>query len=307
MKKRSLHQVMKKEIEAAAELFTSLWSGYEEPLNTVSPHRQRTSVNKLAGFAQFLGMATEKGNPAATPFRTVKAWQKKVGVLRDADVMREWVERCRVLAGPESDAAAKALVGTLLERRARQLETVRVDARGLPGAETRIALQMLLGDFGRALSVLKAQEEGFDFRGPLASVATPWSDALTILRANQDDVLLHAFRVKNKRLRFVLELLGTTADEDAQGERIRECAKVAAATHTALGNLSDLHVLRSTLRLERARWGEQGVGLEQSAAALESARARLECENFAAWYECWPRIADPAFLGAIFNPPAESR
>jgi hypothetical protein len=82
-------------------------------------------------------------------------------------------------------------------------------------------------------------------------------------------------------------------------------AKIAATTHTALGNLSDLHLFRRVLRMERARWGEQGMGLEESAAELELARARLECENFATWYACWPRIVDPAFIGPLLSPDSQ--
>lgn len=297
---RSLTAKLANEIEGAADLFSSLWPGYEEPLNTLPPHRQRTSVNKLAGYAHFLGMPTAKGDPAAVAFRRVKAWQKRIGPLRDCDVMRQWTDKFRDLAGSAADDAANAFDSALLARRTLLLQPIRLDARGVVGAQTRVALQVLLSDFGRALERVEAAGT-FNSMNALATVATPWSAALDVLRSAQEDTLLHAFRVTNKRLRFVLELLAETEPDPDRRELLKSRAKVAAQTHTALGNLSDLHVLRGALRLERAKWGEERRGLEDSAAELEMARARLEAENFRLWFDCWPRISDPAFLGDMLG------
>jgi hypothetical protein len=296
VKKKALSQLLKKEIQAAAELFTSLWPGYEEEGNTVPPHRQRTSVNKLAGYALFLGLPMEKGDPTAGPLRTVRAWQKRIGALRDCDVMGDWIRRCVALGGGEAAAAGQSLEGELQERRTRLLALIRLDARGLPGAETRVALQLLLQQFGQSLTLLRGGDGPFDWGPSLEVVGAPWREALELLRVDMADDKLHAFRVKNKRLRFVLELLAEAEDEgEAKSELVRR-AKSAAAAHTALGNLSDLHVLRDVLRLARASWAVERPELAVSAAALELGRATLEAQNFDAWFAAWGEISRPDFL-----------
>ena len=304
-RQRHLSQLLEKEITSKFEYFTELWAGYDQEGNTESPHRQRTTVNRLLGYAQFLAMPLDKADPHARPLRTLKEWQKHIGPIRDTDVLREWTRKCAKAAGDDARPAAEALETILLDRRNRLLQQVRADARGILGAETRVALHLARRDFQRALARLRAQGAHFNERAALHSVAAPWLQYIDLLRTDQSDHLLHSFRVKNKRLRFVLELIAEeeTARQSERAPLLRDRANTAADLHSTLGNLHDLSVLKDQLRLQRAHWSRTAPNLSHSADALEAGRCKLEAKQFSQWFLLWPTIEAPGFLTPLLPKP----
>lgn len=296
-----LARLIDKEVARQSAQFSELWVGYDEPANTVSPHRQRTAINKLLGYALFLGMSYDRASGTGKSLRSLKTWQRIIGPLRDIDVVREWVAKCAEAAGPDAKTAAAAFDQELLARRAKTLADVRLALRGLPGAHARIALQRTMGDFRDALATFVAEATSGDTQRSLRRVSEPWLLALGQLEETQDDLLLHGFRVKNKKLRFVLETLAEEHHSSALGVMLADRAELAARVHTTLGNLSDLAVVKRELRLLRAKWAVAGRGIDTSADALEHGRTLLEAAEFSHWFAAWPRLRDEAFLGQLLS------
>ncbi len=291
---------IRQDVIEQVSLFDSLWPRWETDGDVLPPHRQRTSVNKLRGYALFLGMPTRKGSNFGGAIRVLRNWQGRLGPIRDIDVSRQWIQRCAESGGEPAAQAAAALDDKLSLRRATLVEQVRVDARGLPGAQTRIALATARHHFETSLQQI-GRRRRFDYRPPLRTVAEPWLAERQIIRGTQNDEEIHSFRVKNKKLRFVLEILAKALEGDARQEVISQRAVISAEVHNALGNLSDLLVLRNEVRMARANWAELGANLDESAAVLETARTTLEAENFKDWFARWPLINSENFLGDLLK------
>lgn len=296
-RKRSLLDHLRQEIHAQIDHFDSLWPGFEDEHNEQTPHKQRSTTNRLFGYAVFLGLPTGKKEPGAEYFRAVKAWQKELGTVRDLDVARQWLEKIRAESPDTGAAAAQELDLVLLERRQRFWQALGPDARGLPGAETRVALHHLREQFDQTIDALRARES-FDQREALLPVLALWQERLAVLQQHQADEELHSFRVANKRLRFVVDVLvGGSAGR--QRKELAERAEVLGDIHTTLGNLSDLRVMRDEIRLQRARWAAAGDGLDESASALEEGRAALERGELLDWFRRWPVICQPDFIAGM--------
>ncbi len=291
-----LSELLEKEISALVDQFESLWPGYWEEDNPVPPHRQRTTVNRFSGYAMFLGLGRKK----CPGMKGLRAWQKRLGPVRDLDVVRGWTAKAHKAAGEGAAAAAEALQENLTGRRAALMEGVRPDAAGLPGANARVALQEARGQLLTAVERLREQPEEFDRLAAFEAVRQPWEEALRTLEDRPVEDALHAFRVRNKRLRFVLDILAAEEKEAGTGGRtLRNAARFAARTHTTLGNLSDLWMLRDELRLARQRWQGEKRGLEESARALEAGRAGLEAGEFDGWFRDWPTLANRQRLARV--------
>lgn len=286
------------EVRAQVELHASLWPGFEEADNIVTPHRQRTAVNKLMGFAMFLGMDVGKAAEQDAPINILRSWQKYLGPLRDLDVTRQWLAKSAKKAGEAATPAAETIDEALKVRRAKILEDVRPDARGLPGARTRVALAEAQRQFEEITGELAQADRVFDANAALAGVVIPWKKKLHILFHEHSDDALHSFRVRNKRFRFVLEVLAQV-EEGEWGDAIKSRAKTCSDVHTTLGNLSDLHVLREEVRLFRAGWAMSGKELERAGDALERGRAMLEAKELTEWFAVWPSLHAPEFLGDL--------
>lgn len=295
---KALARLMARQSDEALDYFGSLWAGYDDPANTETPHRQRTTMNKLLGFALFLGIPRRdaEGNP--TPLGTMKTWQGRVGELRDLDVLQQGTRSLAEAAGADATPAAEAFLGQLAQEREALRLTLRRESQGIAGARVRIAAHEVRQLFAHVLGRLEMQRR-FDHHTALDAVADEWKGALAALRDDQPDEKLHYFRIRNKRLRFVLELLNEAetsgTGEDAKGPWHRP-AKLCREVHTTLGDLNDLSVLRGRLRLARARWQEKDRGLEPSADQLEAARMKRERQTLREWYALWPRLQDPEFL-----------
>lgn len=290
---RKLCQHLREEIHGQTEYFSRLWEGYEEPDNPESPHRQRTAVNRLVGYALFLGMPAGRKDREGGALQNLRAWQKELGPLRDIDVIRQWIPKCLdAMEDPEpARVAADALHEALTAERALILDEVRLDARGLPGARTRAALPRVIAAFEEKLGAIERTPALLDPHRSLDDVITPWKTRLERLETNQSDELIHSFRVTNKRLRFVLELLSRTEGKrSAWGKQLQAQAKIAVATHNTLGCLSDLLMLNNRLRFQRARWQVEGRGIDESAAHLERARLKIEAGHLDDWFGVWPEI-----------------
>ncbi|CAN5278327.1 hypothetical protein BH09SUM1_BH09SUM1_31770 [soil metagenome] len=291
--KNRLAKILGKEIDRQLDLFSGLWAHYESPDSGEAVHRQRTAVNRLDGYAQFLGVNKDAKNDAGRALRALRNWQRRIGTVRDVDVLLEWLEKCH---GGGPDAALAAFHDHLSLRRHHLLKDVIVDARSVIGAEARVAQHSLRQELHQRLHHF----DSGDFRSALEDVASPWREALDRLRRDHGDETLHAFRVKNKRLRFVLDALAE-GEEWAESELLKRRAKSAGRAHGTLGNLADLAVFERELRQLRAEWSTAGCDLDASAAALEAARAALEAKEFAAWFAQWPSISAEDFLGALLK------
>lgn len=291
-----LAELLEKEIDGQVELFESLWPGHADDDNPEPPHRQRTAVNKLGGYAMFLGI----GRKRSPGLKGLRAWQKRLGPVRDLDVVRGWLGKAQREAGEQAGEAAAALHAELTARRAGQMEHVRPDAAGLPGATARVALQEARQELLRRTAALREEPDSFDRLASFRAVHEPWEEALAEVAANPQEALLHRFRVRNKRLRFVLELLGAEEKESGNRRRVlRDAGAFASRVHTALGNLSDLWMLRDELRHARQSWRERKLPLEASAQALEAGRAALEAREFNAWFDAWPVLRGGRWLARI--------
>lgn len=296
---RQLCQHLREEIHGQADYFTALWPGYEDADNPESPHRQRTAVNRMMGYALFLGMPTGRKDREAEALHTLRSWQKQLGPLRDIDVIRQWIPKCQQ-AGPDPGAAQPAVDAfqeVLAEERRAILETVRLDARGLPGARTRAALPTVVARFEETLLAIEETPTLFDANRAIRQVALPWRKRLNLLHDDQCDVLIHSFRVTNKRLRFVLELLSRTEGKRTPwGKHLAASARTALATHNTLGSLSDLLMVNERLRLQRSRWQIAAAGLDESAAVLERGRLALDAGHLDDWFAHWPQLVGEDFI-----------
>lgn len=276
---------LSREINGQLELFDSLWPLYNDPHDTNPPHRQRTATNRLLGYAMFLGLDPKAKRGPGTDLRAMRAWQKRLGPLRDWDVIWRWLgefarrdKQCAAIVQNWSESLAPG------ERRKRW-EPVQGDARGLPGAEARIARAAVGAHLEKAVKKLADAPGPFDSTNAITNVLLPWRQRLEGLRTHHGNDALHAFRVANKRLRFVADVLAA-AGEDGPAE---QAAPLLAETHTTLGNLSDLWVLREWLLQRRSIMALAGDPAE-ALAPLEHTRAKIEEENFAEWLRAFPRL-----------------
>ncbi|MCC5874633.1 MAG: CHAD domain-containing protein [Candidatus Sumerlaeia bacterium] len=296
---QQLCQHLREEIHGQVDYFTTLWPGYEDADNPESPHRQRTTVNRMLGYALFLGMPTGRKDREAGALMTLRSWQKQLGPLRDIDVIRQWIPKCLQAfeSAETAQPAADALLQVLAEERSAILTRVRLDARGLPGARTRAALPTVVARFEETLQAIEQKPTLFDANRSIRQVALPWRKRLTPLFDNQADELIHSFRVTNKRLRFVLELLSRTEGKRTPwGKHLASSARTAVDTHNTLGSLSDLLMVNERLRLQRARWQMEGAGLDQSAALLERGRLALDAGHLDDWFAHWPQLVAEDFI-----------
>lgn len=287
---------MSGQTDEALDHFTRLWAGFDDPANTEAPHRQRTNMNKLLGFALFLGLPRKDDSGNKTPLGVMKAWQSRIGALRDLDVLQDWTKKFVEEAGAGAEAAANLLLEELRAEREALRIVIRREANGMPGAQVRIAAHEVRRTFAEAIARLDATPGRFNRKAALGAVAADWRVALDDLRTDQSDHKLHDFRIRNKRLRFVLEML---APKDDRKTAAGKAAKVCREAHTALGDLHDLSVMATRLRLCRARWQERSLDLEKAADLLESGRTKLERETLRDWFEIWPKIAAPGFLDGL--------
>lgn len=297
---KPLSAILLEDVQSQAEQYMALWIGYDEDNNVDAPHRQRTAVNRLRGYAQFLGMYPPRLGQQDHALGRLVVWQKRLGPLRDLDVMREWLGKCRAAAPRTAASAAQAFDAQLAEKRAELLTAIRAEAKGLPGAQTRVALHVVQQEFEDAVRELADAEDRFDPHAALEAVAIPWHQRLMALEFSHHDDALHGFRVRNKRLRFVLDVLAASVP-GTRGRAYAAAAKTLADVHTALGNLNDLWILRDELRLNRSQWSSQRRNLERSASALEQGRQTLEEQEFKIWYRLWPVIRTSAFIETILD------
>ncbi|MCC7391414.1 CHAD domain-containing protein [Candidatus Sumerlaeota bacterium] len=272
-----------KELRKQIRTFRETWDSYHDPrVHPETPHAQRTAVNRLLALAQFLSIPREGKSPAARSLRRVRAWQKHIGPLRDLDVTREWLAKCSKSLPRSHRAAARQLDRELLDERTALIAAIRIDARGHAGASARAALIIVERTIASAI-----ETHAHHSTGALHKVRRRWKRRLRALITDHSDQSLHSFRVQNKALRFIVDLLADNGRHDLKAE-----AKLLDKLHDVLGNLSDLTVFRNTLRLRRARWSVEKPRLAASAAALEISRKKLEAEQFAIWFSLWPKLLE---------------
>ena len=294
-----LSRLLRDEITKQIDLFQSLWDGYSGEVDPETPHRQRTAVNRLMGYSLFLGIDTGDKSREGKALRKLRAWQKHIGPLRDLDITRDWLKSCRKKAAEGAVAAADQLDKELAEKRLSLIADIRLDRRGIAGAETRVALREIAHILEAALAKLEAKD-AVDSRATLRSVWKPWRKELAALHEGQTDEALHEFRVRNKRYRFVVEVLADAEGESELGAKLAARAEILARIHTTLGNLSDLAVLKDLLRIKRARWIAAGLTLDDAAEELERSRCGLELAELREWYAIWPLIATQETLREPF-------
>lgn len=277
---------LRQEISGQLELFDSLWPLYEDVADTTPPHRQRTAVNRLLGYSMFLGIDPKGKSAAAKQLQILRGWQKRLGTLRDWDVTWKWLgefakrdKACAVVVAEWSDSLAPE------ERRARW-QPILDDARGLPGAEVRIARAAVGQHLNKAVDRLARGKGSFESRDALPPVVEPWAERLAKACGHHGNKELHSFRVTNKRLRFVADVLAAAGEEGPAAG----AAPLLADTHTTLGNLSDLWVMRDWLLQRRANAAILSTPLPANFSSLEAVRARIEQENFDNWFELLPRL-----------------
>lgn len=300
-----LAELLRREIHGQIGLFNSLWERYGRDLDSFAPHRQRTAVNRLTGYALFLGLGQDKTSRAGRALETLRDWRTRVGRIRDLDITREWIALSRGSAPPEAGMAADAVDAEVLEERRETLASVRLDIQGLPGAETRVALHILTRLFDEVVAAMEEAGPDHDHWRALRVVWRPWDAALSVLGDSMHDEQLHRFRIRNKRLRFVIDVLAEAGKGTGEGRLLAKRARILAKLHTTLGNLSDLVVLRDRLRVTRARWVLEKRGWDESAEALERGRAALELREFSDWLRLWPIIRDDDFIRNML--PGEAR
>ena len=295
---KTLAKLLRKDVKAVLAEFDGLWEVYGQDDMVEAVHEHRVAVNKLIGNAMFLGIA---GNGKAWPagLGGMRTWQKRLGPLRDTDVKLEWLEKIRERMRPEAQPAAEALREFLEAQRDNLRGAIILDAQGYPGAQARVAAGRTGEEFSKAVERLRKRAKSFDRHKALLAVAEPWAEALEELREHQHDEGLHDFRVKNKKFRFVLELLARPEEDQRTKDLLKNQIKTLKEVHTTLGNLSDLVVFEDRLRTCRALWVERGRKLEESAAALEETRTALEHEELERWLKLWPQVSAPGFLHSI--------
>ncbi|MCC6547874.1 CHAD domain-containing protein [Candidatus Sumerlaeota bacterium] len=281
--KSAITQALAEELHKHISTFDESWTGYAAArVRAETPHDQRTAVNRLKAMAQFLGAGRSRKLPGAKSLRQVRAWQKHIGPLRDLDVTRLWLAKCIALLPASKHSAAVLLDRELKAERARLLRSLRRDARGEAGRRARAELRRLERNFNALIAKFNGPK---DTERALREVRQRWEKRRKALIDDHTDETLHAFRVQNKSLRYIVGFLADNGHDSLKAEAGR-----LDALHDILGDLSDLTVFRNTLRLRRARWSIERPRLSASAAALEAARERLEAGLFVKWFAVWPAL-----------------
>ncbi len=291
-----LKNLIENEIAGQIQLFDSLWKLHQEPGNTLAPHRQRTAVNRLMGYALFMGVDRKDQSDLGKNLSDLRKWQKRLGDLRDLDVTRKCLSQAAKI-NEDASYAETTLDERLAERRQSFEENVRWDASGALGADTRIAMRELAINMRKLVSK-KIDKVDLDFlRKSVKQVAVPWFEFREQLRYDQTDAALHAFRVRNKKLRFVLEIIVKIEDFE-KSEHIEEYTQTVSDAHDTIGNLSDYLELEKEIRLAMSEWSKKNnPELMESALALRQAKLELEQKEIAHWYrDLWPVVSSSNFL-----------
>jgi CHAD domain-containing protein len=296
--------ILARESGTLADTFAAHWDVLLDETQTSGPHRQRTSVNKLRTVGSIADAAggAKRLKRALKPLRL---WQKALGPVRDLDVLAEWTRTVREAASKRATPGFDLALERLSELRRGALNELIPRALGEEGAAALEALREVRGWAADAAAEAPDPIPGPDelpaelvdevvdalLRPLIADWFTRRTDAAASFRAEP----LHEFRLANKRVRDVADLVARHVDPEW-----KPVADLTQALHRSLGNLNDLAVLDSFLSGERARRALVGGGkarrrLAAAASALDDERQR-QLETL---YDLWPGLFSAEFEAAL--------
>lgn len=211
----------------------------------------------------------------AIPLREELRWLGgELGAVRDTEVLRDRLRGREARLAPDDRAAAERLV-TSLDRR-------REDAREHLLAAMRepryVALLDALVEGSRAPEVLEDVGAAPARTALRPALEAPWKHLKTaIARTGEDpsDEVLHAARIRAKRVRYAAEAVAPVF-----GRRARGFVQAAVELQDALGEHQDAVVAASWLR-------EAATG-SPSRAFVAGQLATIEAEDARAAREAWP-------------------
>lgn len=215
------------------------------------------------------------------PLRDELRWLgRQLGAVRDAEVLRDRFRgREPRLADGDRPAVEELLTG---------IDGRRDEARGhLLGAmrEPRYATLLdALVEAARAPAVLEEVGTG-PARATLGVVLdAPWKHLRTAVRHIEDgspDEVLHAARIRTKRVRYAAEAVAPAFDKRAFGKRAKAFADAASDLQDVLGEHQDSVVA--------AAWLRDAAEASPSHAFVAGQLASMEAEAARAARQTWPK------------------
>ncbi len=216
----------------------------------------------------------------------VDALNDDLGLVRDADVLAEHLGLLTV--GP--DELSGELLRAIEADRARHQSALNqvLDELAEAGFADRLAEVVVLGRHGRGHPVAGQRLRRFA-RTAVLKRLDKVIRRLAEVKGEEDVQGLHRLRVANKQLRYAIEPFLAVFDR-----RLQTAYKRVAELHTALGDLHDLDVLRSTL----ASFAD-GRGAQDEAAGWLSQIDGLRSREFGRAQTFLDPSGDLTFIGLV--------
>lgn len=244
-------------------------------------HQARVSTRRLRSDLRTFRGVLEPTWPG--PLRDELRWLGgELGAVRDAEVLRD---RLRALeaAIPEGDlATAERLIARLERRREQAREGLLASMR----EERYVRLLDRLVESSRDPEVLAEAADVPAARALRPVLEGPWEhlrEAIERVAEDPSDELLHAARIRAKRVRYASEAVAPVFGKPAKG-----FAQAAIALQDVLGEHQDAVVASAWLRETARRSGSSQAFVAGELAALE---AQAAAAARAAWPAAWKKLS----------------
>jgi len=296
--------------------------GDEEDIEAV--HRLRTGTNRMRSLLKLVGPVCNWPQIKETE-ASLERWQKSWGPVRDLDVLilhlAEWSKGMQ----PAARRTADHVLAVYRRRRAALYAKAMKEIgkkRGKQARETLDRLKRWIRQRRRALKKMKSAPGKKKPATIRPSITLLWPQVTRVWRSRKakaekdfHGLVLHKFRLANKRLRHVLQLYKPVAEP-----AWIDLLQVVDDLHENLGVLHDIEVLIGQTETLAARWvrnasPRKGLSPREVQLLLGILDTRRR-EAFGRVLELWRRInlqetksllADPVRPTKPRTPPARKR
>ncbi len=287
-----------------------VWDGLYDEGDIEAVHRLRTGLNRMRSLVRLFGPLCGWPNPGQTE-RALRRWQRALSPLRDLDVLSLDLRAVAdSLHGP-ARRAARRLQSTLQSRRKALYSRALREVQRKKGHQALQTLELLRETLSEHRKGVKREMAALSRRRrprSFPAIALVWPDVHGLWMARKrkaeqsfHGLVLHRFRLANKRLRHVLQLFQSGAPI-----RMQPLYALVGDVHDSLGRLHDFEVLieeAETLAGKRmARAGKivapSPAGCIGLLAALEARRREILDHSL----ELWKRLHDPTVAEMLARP-----
>lgn len=300
-------------LEAAAGALRRVdrcWKGLANEEDIEAVHRLRTGTNRIRSLLKVVGTVCAWPQVKETN-AVLQKWQKSWGPVRDLDVLILHLAEWSQAMDPDSQRTAELVLSVYRRRRA-ALYGKAVGEIGKKKAKQALdTLEGLTSWVRRRRRTVARGKGGGTAKNPRSareSIALLWPGVTKVWHSRRTEaertfhgLVLHKFRLANKRLRHVLQLYKPVARPEWL-----ELLVLVDDLHETLGVLHDIEVLLNETETLAARWAKRksprnGLKPEEMLLLLSLLDARRRTA-FGHVLELWRELNRPEIQALLRDP-----